>query len=63
MNEKQFDKKMLPTDLFRYKSLRYKAICLCIMFLLTTYLYYGPIFIVDRLGFNPYLSQVIVVMS
>ena len=63
VENEDFNKKITPLDIFRFQSLRTKSICTCLLFLFLTYLYFGPVFIVDQLGFNPYLNQIIVILS
>lgn len=47
-------------DFFRYPSLRGKTFIVCLLFFALTYAYIGPIVIVDKLGFSPFRSQIIV---
>lgn len=61
--EKEFNLTITPIDIFRFPSLRMKSVCSCLLFALINWLYFGPVFIVDKLGFNPYISQIIVIMS
>lgn len=53
-------KVVTPIDLVRFKSLRLKSIGVFVLFFLINSVYFGPVFIVEELGFNVYLSQVIV---
>ena len=48
-----------PIHLFKFKSLRTKTICMSLIFFFITYLYMGPFIIVDDLGLNPFLSQIV----
>lgn len=52
-----------PLDLFREPSLRTKTLASSGIFFCLTYLYIGPIVIVDKLGFSPFRSQIIVSSS
>ena len=52
-----------PYHLFKFKSLRKSTICCSLTFMFITYLYFGPIVIVDKLGINPFLSQIIISLS
>lgn len=49
-----------PLSVFLYGSLRMKTICTCVLFAAFNYIYLGPIIIVDKLGVNPFLSQILV---
>ena len=33
------------------------------MFLLITWLYFGPVMIIEELGFNPYVDQIVISAS
>ena len=52
-----------PYHLFKYKSLRSNTLLCSFIFMLVTYLYYGPVIIVDKLGINLFASQVIMSIS
>lgn len=49
-----------PLDLCRYGSLRTKTLCLGFISFAVYILYYGPILIVDKIGFNVYVSSYVV---
>lgn len=50
-------------DVFRFKSLRTISICMCVIFFVLSYIYFTPSFLVDKLGFNSYVSQIVVSFS
>jgi hypothetical protein len=52
-----------PLDLCRFSSLRLTTICLCIISFAVYALYYGPVLVVDRIGFNIYVSSYVVQFS
>lgn len=51
---------MTPLSVFLYGSLRTKTLCTAFLFVAFNYIYLGPIVIVDKLGVNPFLSQILV---
>ena len=52
-----------PFHLCKFKSLRGNTLGCSLMFMLITYLYFGPMIIVDRLGINPFVSQILISCS
>ena len=54
---------IIPSDIFRFRSLRKTSILICLTFFMTSYLYMGPIFSIGSLSVNPFLSQVILSIS
>ena len=59
----KFNFVFFPWHLITFKSLRKHAICSSLIFLFITYLYFGPIVIVDDLGISPFLAQILVSAS
>lgn len=49
-----------PVDLCRFPSLRFITITASIVSFMTYAMYYGPALIIDSIGFNIYISQVVV---
>jgi hypothetical protein len=54
------DKMITPIDLIRFPSLRIATICLAIANFTTYAMYYGPVLIVDSIGFDIYTSNVMI---
>lgn len=52
-----------PLDLCRFASLREKTICLCFLSFVIYALYYGPVLIIDKIGFNVFASSYVVQFS
>lgn len=52
-----------PLDLCRFASLRLTTICLCFISFAVYALYYGPVLVIDRIGFNIYVSSYVVQFS
>ena len=52
-----------PIDLCRFPSLRRITICASIISFMTYAMYYGPALIIDSIGFNIYISNIIVNFS
>lgn len=50
-------------DLCRFASLRLTTICLCFISFAVNALYYGPVLVIDRIGFNIYVSSYVVQFS
>lgn len=63
IEEPKSQKIITPINLFMYGSLRTKTICTSIIFFCITYVYIGPIVIVDKLGIDPFASQIIISAS
>ena len=59
----KFNQLVTVLDIFLFPSLRIKTICCCLIFIFISLLYYGPLVIVETLGFNPYVNQVVVASS
>lgn len=57
------DKYITPLDLCRFPSLRIITICCSIASFVTYAMYYGPALIIDEIGFNIYISNIMVNMS
>lgn len=55
----EYDRFITPLDLFRFSSLRIITICCGIAQIATFMMYYGPILIIDEVGFDMYTSNVI----
>jgi len=54
---------MTVIDVFKYKSLRLKAIGVCLIFFAISYLYDSPTFIVDQLHLSPNINLVVLSIS
>lgn len=52
-----------PIDLCRFESLRLTTICLCFLSFSVYALYYGPVLVIDKIGFNIYVSSYVVQFS
>ena len=52
-----------PLDLCRFRSLRMMTICLCYLAFTVYALYYGPALVIDKIGFNIYVSSFVVQIS
>jgi len=63
MNEDYNDKYITPIDLCRFSSLRTITICCSIVSFMTYAMYYGPSLIIDSIGFNIYISNIMVNLS
>ena len=50
-------------DLFRFSSLRTITICLCLIDFAVIVLYYGPVLAIENIGFNIYISSLVVQIS
>ena len=61
--KKDNEKLFTPLDLFIEPVLRNKTLCVSGIFFTLTYLYIGPIVIVDKLGYSPFRSQIIISSS
>ena len=48
-----------PIDMFRFPSLRQTTICCSIIAFTMFAMYYGPVLIVDSIGFDIYTSNLI----
>lgn len=57
------DKYITPLDLLRFPSLRAITICCSIISFMTYAMYYGPSLIIDSIGFNIYISNIMVNLS
>lgn len=62
-NLEKFNFFITPYHLCKFPSLRGPTITCSLMFILITYVYFGPIVIVGGLGISPFLSQIIVSCS
>ena len=61
LEKNEEEKKMVGLmDLLIYPSLRKKTLIICLLFFALTYAYIGPIVIVDKLGYSPFKSQVMI---
>lgn len=47
-------------DFFKYPVLRGKTLIVSLLFFALTYAYIGPIIIVDKLGYSPFKSQILI---
>lgn len=54
---------MTPLDLLKYSSLRPITICSCTICFILYAMYYGPVLIIDEIGFDIYVSSFIVQLS
>lgn len=52
-----------PADLCRFASLRLTTICLCFLSFAIYALYYGPVLVIDKIGFDIYVSSYVVQFS
>jgi len=52
-----------PVDLFRFGSLRLITICLCFLSFSIYALYYGPVLVIGKIGFNIFVSSYVVQFS
>lgn len=52
-----------PLDLCRFASLRLVTICMCFLSFALYALYYGPVLVIDKIGFNIYVSSYVVQFS
>lgn len=52
-----------PVDLCRFSSLRLTTICLCFLSFAVYALYYGPVLVIDKIGFNIFVSSYVVQFS
>lgn len=50
-------------DLFRYKSIRFISIAVCLLTLFICILYYGPLILIEKLSFNLYINALVVTSS
>ena len=60
---KEKKRNMSPVDVFRYPSIRTASIAFCILTLFLDMLYMAHSVIVDEIGFNPSLNQVLMSSS
>ncbi len=63
MEDKQFQKLITPADLCRFASLRLVTGGLCFLSFSVYALYYGPVLVIDRIGFDIYISSYVVQFS
>lgn len=63
MAEDYQDKYITPIDLCRFPSLRVITVCCSIASFMTYAMYYGPALIIEDIGFNIYISNIMVNMS
>jgi hypothetical protein len=63
VEEKVFQKMITPIDLCRFPSLRVITICLCIVSFSLYALYYGPVLVIDKIGFDVFVSSYVVQAS
>ena len=63
MTEDYSGKYVTPIDLCRFPSLRVITICCSIASFMTYAMYYGPALIIDEIGFNIYISNIMVNLS
>jgi hypothetical protein len=63
LDEDYQGKLITPIDLCRFSSLRTITICCSIASFMTYAMYYGPALIIDEIGFNIYISNIMVNMS
>lgn len=61
--EKEFQQVITPLDLFRFPSLRTVTICSAIVSFTIYAMYYGPVLIIDEIGFDIYTSNIIIQLS
>ena len=62
--EKKRKKKIYtPTDLFRYPSIRFISIAICILSTFIYVLYYGPLMLMSKLSFSLYINALVVTAS
>lgn len=52
-----------PLDLWRFASLRLITLCMCFLSFALYALYYGPVLVIDKIGFNIYVSSYVVQFS
>lgn len=52
-----------PVDLFRYPSIRFISIAVCLLSLFIYILYYGPLMLISKLSFNMYINALVVTVS
>ena len=64
VQQKQAQSKMAtPVDLFRYPSLRYISIAVCLLSTFIYILYYGPLMLISKLSFSLYINALVVTAS
>lgn len=63
VEDEQFNKMITPADLCRFSSLRLTTICLCYLSFAVYALYYGPVLVIDKIGFDMFVSSYVVQFS
>ena len=52
-----------PIDLFRYSSIRFISVAVCSLSIFIYILYYGPLMLISKLSFSPYVNAFVVNIS